>query len=162
MTNNIPDVIPEDIRQQLLANGTVPGAKEGIEIDGKQWTNPDWPIITGVDGPIETSPGGKYISPIFVPSEGQEPGDWSPLINGDPNPQLGILISIGPPDSIRNTNSPLLNRLGSGGADSGGGSSNAGGGIPGGPNPPFIVKQTPQEAIDRVIHCNCDCWDLIG
>lgn len=162
MTNNIPDVMPEDIRQQLLANGTVPGATEGIEIDGKQWTNPDWPLLTGVDGPIETSPGGKYISPIFVPLEGQEPGDWSPLINGDPNPQLGILISIGPPDSIRNTNSPLLNRLGSGGADSGGGSSNAGGGIPGGPNPPFILKQTPEEAIDRVIHCNCDCWDLIG
>ena len=44
----------------------------------------------------------------------------------------------------------------------GGGGSNSGGGQPSGPNPPFIPPQTAEEAIDKVIHCNCDCWDLIS
>jgi len=33
---------------------------------------------------------------------------------------------------------------------------------PGQPNPPYVPAQSAQDAIDRVIHCNCDCWDLIG
>jgi len=165
INNNISDILPPDIKNQQLANGTVPGAKEGIEINGAEFVIPSWPVITGVDGPIDSGPGGIYVSPTFVPIEQTTPGSYDPLINGDPNPQIGPLVAVGPPDVIAGQSVPNAedpNDTTNFGVSTGNAGVNSGGGTPGGPRPPFIPQQSTEEAIDHVIHCNCDCWDLIG
>ena len=164
INNNISDKIPLGIRDTLNANGTAPGAKEGIQIGDIKWVNPEFPDVFGPGGPIPGG-GGKYIPPNFVPIEGEAPGTLDPIINGDDNPQVGPTVSIGPPEVIISSLPPLFGgdpaRVVPPEGDQGDGF-NSGGGKPSGPNPPYLPPQTAQEAIDKVIHCNCDCWDLIG
>ena len=165
VNNNISDLLPPDIKNKQLANGTVEGAKEGIEINGAEFVIPSWPVIAGVDGPIESGPGGIYVSPTFVPISSEKPGSYDPLINGDPNPQIGPIVSVGPPEVIagqRVPNAEKPNDITNFSSGPGNVGVNNGGGKPGGPRPPFIPKQSTAEAIEHVIHCNCDCWDLIG
>tara|TARA_R110000744_G_scaffold16144_2_gene44640 strand:- start:1205 stop:4279 length:3075 start_codon:yes stop_codon:yes gene_type:complete len=175
LNNNIDDKIPETILQTLLANGTVPGAREGIEINDKVWVNPEFPVIDGIDGHEFTPPGGKFVAPWFVPITGSKPGDWSPIINDEPVPQIGEAVSAGPTDTIIALPSQTLNSIallsqtlsaddsaGGGGSAGRGGPDNDSGGRPGAPRLPWVAPFSTSDAIESVIRCNCDCWDLIG
>jgi len=164
LNNNISDKLPKNVQDALHGNGTFPRANEGIPVGDIEWVNPGFPDIFGPDGPT-IGPGGKYVSPTFVPIDKSTPGSIDPILNNDPNPQVGPVVANGPPELIISTLPPLFTgdpvrktRPDGGG----GGGSNSGGGQPSGPNPPFIPPQTAEEAIDKVIHCNCDCWDLIS
>ena len=164
LNNNISDKIPQNIQDTLHGNGTFPRSNEGIPVGDIEWVNPGFPDIFGPDGP-QIGPGGKYVSPTFVPIEKSTPGSIDPILNNDPNPQVGPVVADGPPELIISTLPPLFtgdpdrkDRPEGGQGDG----SNAGGGQPGAPNPPFIPLQTVDSAIEKVIHCNCDCWDLIS
>lgn len=164
LNNNISDKIPQNIQDTLHGNGTFPRSNEGIPVGDNEWVNPGFPDIFGPDGP-QIGPGGKYVSPTFVPIEKSTPGSIDPILNNDSNPQVGPVVADGPPELIISTLPPLFtgdpdrkDRPEGGQGDG----SNAGGGQPGAPNPPFIPLQTVDSAIEKVIHCNCDCWDLIS
>jgi len=165
INNNISDVVSPNTINTLVVNGTVPGAQEGIEIGDSEWVNPGWPQISIPGGPDITPPGvvdnGSYLEPL----EGVAPGDFTPLFTEIQYPVIGPVISVGPPDII--TRGPNDGNEGEPGeSDFEGGNTNpgtnSGGGEPGGPDNPFVPKQSAESAIEQVIHCNCDCWDLLG
>ena len=165
INNNIPDTISPSTIQTLITNGTVPGAQEGIVIDDIQWVNPSWPQIGPPGSPPVTAPGVVDDGFFLIPTAGEEPGDFTPLFTDTEYPVIGSIISVGPPDTIIRTpgegteDNPTDTQFGGGG---GGGGTDSGGGEPSGPDNPFVPKQSAQSAIDQVIHCNCDCWDLLG
>ena len=165
LNNNIPDKTPASTVQTLITNGTVPGALEGIVINDTEWVNPGWPTLGPPGSPDVTAPGVVDNGVILTPLSGTSPGDFTPLTTNVQYPVIGPVISVGPPDTITpnpndpNDSDPTTNTPGGGG---GGGGTNSGGGDPSGPNNPFVPKQSAQSAIDQVIHCNCDCWDLLG
>lgn len=165
LNNNIPDRTPASTIRTLVTNGTVPGALEGIVIGDTEWVNPGWPQIDLPGGVQTTAPGVVDNGVFLTPISGTGPGDFTPLTTDVEYPVIGPVISIGPPDTIDggpndpNEGEPTTNIPGGGG---GGGGTNSGGGTPSGPNTPFVPPQSVQSAIDKVIHCNCDCWDLLG
>ena len=165
INNNIPDTISPSTIQTLITNGTVPGAQEGIVIDDIQWVNPGWPQIGPPGSPPVTAPGVVDDGFFLIPTAGEEPGDFTPLFTDTEYPVIGSIISVGPPETIIRTpgegteDNPSSTTPPDGG---GGGGTDSGGGEPSGPDNPFVPKQSAQSAIDQVIHCNCDCWDLLG
>lgn len=165
LNNNIPDRTPASTIRTLVTNGTVPGALEGIVIDNIEWVNPGWPQIDLPGGVVTTAPGVVDNGVFLTPISGTGPGDFTPLTTDVEYPVIGPVISVGPPDTVvsgptdPNEGEPTTNIPGGGG---GGGGTNSGGGTPSGPNTPFVPPQSVQSAIDKVIHCNCDCWDLLG
>jgi hypothetical protein len=165
LNNNIPDRTPASTIRTLVTNGTVPGALEGIVIGDTQWVNPGWPQIDLPGGVVTTAPGVVDNGVFLTPISGTGPGDFTPLTTDVEYPVIGPVISVGPPDTVvsgpndPNEGQPTTNTPG--GGDAGGGT-NSGGGTPSGPNTPFVPPQSVQSAIDKVIHCNCDCWDLLG
>ena len=165
INNNIPDTISPARTQRLVTNGTVPTAVEGVEIDGLNWVNPSWPYVEPPGGDEPQGPGGYDGGNGFIPTSKEIPGSYAPLYEGDPNPQIGPIVSVGPPDSIDIDTDSELGEWWVGSPyqpppqDP---SINSGGGRPAPGQLPFVPTQSTQEAIEKVIHCNCDCWDLIG
>ena len=165
LNNNIPDKIPASTIRTLVTNGTVPGAQEGIVINGVEWVNPGWPTLGPPGSPAITAPGVVDNGVFLTPLTGTAPGSFTPLTTNVQYPVIGPVISVGPPDTVPGTDrdpndgEPSTNTPGGGG---GGGGSNSGGGVPSGPNNPFVPAQSVESAIEKVIHCNCDCWDLIS
>mgnify|MGYP003627645985 CR=1 FL=1 len=189
INNNIPDSLSEFDASVIQTNGTLEGAREGIELDGKEWMNPKWVNVIGPGLPPFTPPGGVVGPGDFTPINSTVPGTFAPLFDDVEFPQIGPLVSAGIPNTI--VGDPFtgtfdfdIGPAGTGGiTTSGGGTGGAGvsgnddsrlppatitpgfdnnGVPPGQPNPPYVPAQSAQDAIDRVIHCNCDCWDLIG
>ncbi len=165
LNNNIPDKIPASTIRTLVTNGTVPGAQEGIVINGVEWVNPGWPTLGPPGSPTVTAPGVVDNGVFLTPLSGTAPGSFTPLTTNVEYPVIGPVISVGPPDTVPGTDrdpndgEPSTNTPGGGG---GGGGTDSGGGTPSGPNNPFVPKQSVESAIEKVIHCNCDCWDLLG
>jgi hypothetical protein len=165
LNNNIPDRTPASTIRTLVTNGTVPGALEGMVIGDTEWVNPGWPTLGPPGSPEVTAPGVVDNGVFLTPISGTGPGDFTPLTTDVEYPVIGPVISVGPPDTVvsgpnnPNEGEPTTNIPG--GGEQGGGT-NSGGGTPSGPNNPFVPPQSVQSAIDKVIHCNCDCWDLLG
>jgi hypothetical protein len=156
--SNIPDAPELSLVKTLLANGTVPGAVDGIASpNGNEYTLPAWfnNIIDGEE--IVPKPEGLYVSPTgFQQTEGLNDGDITPILNGDPNPVVALLVPAGPiilpenrtdsvviiaPPSEYNPNN-----------------------LPPNLDPNYTSSTllpstlSVQQAIDSVVDCNCDCW----
>ena len=171
MNNNISDIMDDDIVNSLLTNNTVPGAITGIgpigDI-GATYTNPAWPIIEvdGGDGDIGSgsiSPAGQFIDGIFYPMSCIEIGTYFQFLQGNPYPQVGALINCGTVDGPTQPFLGSLLNIGGGGIPSSPGTV-----VIGPPETPTFSpgtiptgQPTVEEAIEQVILCNCDCWDLI-
>jgi hypothetical protein len=153
LDNNIPDTLDIEQEKQLMLNGTIPGALEGISsvstnIDG----NVSTPIYTIPANPTCPQPYNYYDNGLKIITGNYVPGGIQPILNGDPNP-------------IVNPNSP------------------SGPGVdPAAPINPFVINQnvntfpaptvnsdytgstlcpstySVNEAVDNVVACNCDCW----
>ena len=165
LNNNIPDKTPASTIRTLVTNGTVPGALEGVVQGALEWVNPGWPYIGPPGNTTIQTPGVVASSTALTPIGGEAPGSFTPLTTDVAYPVIGPVINVGPPENVPgNSNDPNDGDPGENtpGDGSGGGGNNGGGGEPSGPNNPFVPRQSVQSAIEKVIHCNCDCWDLIG
>lgn len=165
--NNIPDQLQDEKIKQLITNGTLPAAALNSGILSS--TNPAWPSNILEDAVITPVPRGKY-----VPKEGYQPlpvtipGDITEIIEKDPNPASGPLIGAGPttnpvtgpgtitgPGTRPDTNFPIIIQPSP---------ENNPTNLPINLDPRYtdstLLPAVPsvQEAIDRVIECNCDCW----
>jgi len=174
MNNNIPDIMPPDIVNSLNTNNTVPGAVTGIgpNSNGKGlYTNPAWPVIGDPFDPSDINnggikPPGQFIEGIFYPMSCIEIGTFVQLILGNPYPQVGALINCG---TVDGPTQPFLDPLAGTGGVAGSTGGVAGKTVVIGPpeTPTFSPGTIPtgqptvEEAIEQVILCNCDCWDLI-
>lgn len=161
--NNIPNTLSPSTSKTLLANGTAPGALDGIESpNGNVYTIPAYFTSTQDGNTILPNPNGYYVSSDlsndygFKPTNSTSDGDITPILNGDSNPVVASVVPSGP---VIVPNNPIGN---------------------------IVIIQTPPEydpnnlppnldpnyinstmmqstpsvsgAIDQVIHCNCDCW----
>jgi len=143
LDNNLSDRLNVDLERSLMTNGVLSDAVEGIgSPNGNIYTLPAWPEnttpITYVNDENDTA----LITELI-------PGDITPILNGDDNPIVNPRVPAGP--------GPIF------------------------PEPPidiFVVdQQLPpsvnsnftgttlkpstyniNNAIDKVIECNCDCW----
>jgi len=151
--NNIPDTPAPSLVRTLLANGTVPGAVDGIG----DYTLPAWPTNTMDGEEIVPEPEGLYVSPTgFQQTEGLNEGDITPILDGDPNPVVAFLVPAGPaiiPES--RTDSVVIIAPPSEYNPAN---------LPANLDPNYINSTvlpstlSIQKAIAHVIDCNCDCW----
>jgi hypothetical protein len=164
--NNIPDELSDDEIKQVTTNGTLPGAKDGIN----GYTNPAWPSIE-LGNDIKTPvPSGVYIPPNlantpdlnnndlpgFQPKASTAPGDITSIIENSPVPVVAPIIATGPTVSpIDPADYPIIIQPAPAYDPTN---------LPSNLDPNYIsstlMPSVPsvQEAIDRVIECNCDCW----
>jgi hypothetical protein len=143
LDNNLADRLSVDLTRQLMTNGVLPGAVEGIESpNGNIYTLPAWPE--------DTNPVAYWDcdeSTIRI-ATGLQDGDIDPLLDGNECPIVNPEVPQGegpipePPINIFVVDNPL---------------------------PPEIntdytgttLKPSTydiNDAIDKVIECNCDCW----
>ena len=163
--SNIPDGPPSSLVKTLIANGTAPGAVDGIASpNGEEYTLPAWPanIIDGEE--MVPEPEGLYVSPDLSPelepgfqqTAGFNDGDITPILDGDPNPVVAQLVPAGPVVVPENRTDnvviiappPEYNPAN----------------LPVNLDPNYISSTmlpstlSIQKAIDHVVACNCDCW----
>lgn len=144
LDNNLNDDLDEPLKEQLLVNGTLCGAVEGVESEnGCIYTLPAWPENTNpyayFDGEtklVEETTNGNIIILML--------GDDYPIMN--PEVPIGPSIVIDPTLIDNTPNYQLPNRL---------------------PveldttytgTPLLPSTYSVSDAIDKVIECNCDCW----
>jgi hypothetical protein len=189
LDNNIEDKLPYDQQKILIANGTLPTARYDPNIPSgsitANTTNPfssttvTGPISTTVPAtPIQLDPIGNviYTTPIgiYVPADntylvinplfgGQTPpipidngNAWTPYTPGNATPNI-VTISANLVDSN------VTHHVGTPGSWAGTPYPNI---VPPPLNTWYSSKTlypstyTVQQAIDEVIRCNCDCWQL--
>jgi hypothetical protein len=175
MNNNIPARFNNELITTLITNGTVRGAARGVPIDDVEWTIPAWPYNPAPGLPSSPVPttrfqDGEVLVGTTVPGE-----TFDPIIIGIENPQIGPFTTIGPFTPPGQSGGGAEN--GDGGIGGGDGDTGEGGGGDGTGSPPIIRPPGPQapgpntilpsvptvdEAIEQVISCNCDCWDILG
>jgi len=156
LDNNIPDTLPYDQQKALIANGTLPTGTANPNIPGGTGTAP-----TIIPNPAQTNSNGNVVTtePIgvydpatdnYLPTDpnynGQVPptplDDGSAFIIVDPT----VPTYIGTPGSF--AGSPYTNLI-----------------------PPelnswyasrtlYPSTYTVSQAIEEVVRCNCDCWQL--
>jgi hypothetical protein len=159
--NNIPDTPAPSLIKTLLANGTVPGAVDGIAgiacPNSEEYTLPAWPTNT-IDGEeIIPEPEGLYVSPTgFQQTAGLNDGDITPILDCDPNPVVAFLVPAGPAIFPENrTDSVVIIAPPSEYNPAN---------LPANLDPNYISSTvlpstlSVQKAIDNVVDCNCDCW----
>lgn len=144
LDNNLKNDLDESLKEQLLVNGTLCGAVEGVESEnGCIYTLPAWPENTEpyayFDGDTklieETVPGNILTLilgveyPIVNPQVPAGPGDviGPGLIDNTPNFQIPDPLPVELDTTY--TGTPLL-----------------------------PSTYNVNDAIDKVIECNCDCW----
>jgi hypothetical protein len=149
LDNNIPDSLSDAQVKQLTTNGLLPDPS----IDS--YTLPAWatnkdPITNETINPI---PNGIFSNGQFNQTNEVAAGDIIPIIENQPNPVVSTLIPVGPEIETPLTEPYII-------------------AVPIQVNPaipPQLDTQytsstllpaspTIQEAIDKVIECNCDCW----
>lgn len=167
LNNNIPDTFPNDDQQQLLANGLKCGAEDGV--DGGNGLKFTIPAFAGTQDCDKNS---------------LEPDKQTYFDNTQQalvKPATFIKANISPLLSDAASCNTLAPQIPSGiGGDSGGGSGNVASVLSTG-IPNFLTGDTGnvivdtlnidfisnnlfpstlnvQQAIDKVIECNCDCW----
>lgn len=159
--NNIPDAPSPSLVKTLLANGTVPGAVDGIAgiacPDSGEYTLPAWPTNTMDGEEIVPEPEGLYVSPTgFQQTAGLNDGDITPILACDPNPVVALLVPAGPAILPENrTDSVVIIAPPSEYNPAN---------LPPNLDPNYISSTvlpstlSVQKAIDHVVDCNCDCW----
>lgn len=167
LDNNMPSTMNIDIKKRLMLNGTVPGAIEGVPSNTLPNTIPGEgeyppPIYTIPSNPTNVVPINYYDTPngtIKVISN-LTPGNIAPILSGDPNPIVNPLVPVGPGDNSDNNgddenNRPINPFVPNPNID---------------PFPPLPINTdytgsttipstySVNDAINKVIECNCDCW----
>lgn len=159
--NTIPDELSDIEAKTVTTNGILPGAISGIEgPDGRIWTPPAYPVNLDAEGnETQSIPKGKYDPslPEFQRTTGEfREGDISAIIDGQDNPAItaqvsvGVLISepVSPAQSFAISSPEEFDQLE----------------LPLNLNPKYtssvlsVAVSDVDEAIERVIECNCDCW----
>jgi hypothetical protein len=149
LDNNIPDSLSDAQVKQLTTNGLLPDPS----IDS--YTLPAWatnkdPITNETINPI---PNGIFSNGQFNQTNEVAAGDIIPIIENQPNPVVSTLIPVGPEIETPLTEPYII-------------------AVPIQVNPAIppqldtqytsstLLPSSPtiQEAIDKVIECNCDCW----
>jgi hypothetical protein len=147
LDNNMPDRLDINLEKRLMSNGTLPGAVEGINgPDGNIYTIPAWPENTNPvaywdcdQNTLRLATGLKQGSVLCILE-----GDGCPIVNPEVPAGEGPIYpeSLVEPMNIFAVEQPL---------------------------PPEIntdytgttLKPSTydvNDAIDKVIECNCDCW----
>jgi hypothetical protein len=178
LDNNIPDSLSDAQVKQLTTNGVLPNPGIGpVSTTIPAWATNKDPITNETINPI---PNGVFANGQFNQTNEVAPGDITPIIENQPNPVVSTLVPVGP--QIQ----PFIGGTGIGGTGIGGtgigGTGIGGEGVP--ISEPYIISvpiqvnpaippqldtqytsstllpasPTIQEAIDKVIECNCDCW----
>ncbi len=107
------------------------------------------PVVPNSITPIEIGNNTGYL-----PGDGTKPGDLTPIYNGDPNPVVGPLVPVGPFRVRENPDIIII------GPPSDLNPNN----LPPNLNPDYtgstLFPSSPgiDDAIEKVIECNCDCW----
>ena len=105
------------------------------------------PVLTSIVPFIEGDTG-------YLPGDGTKPGDLTPIYNGDPNPVVGPLVPVGPFLTRENPDIIII------GPPSDLNPNN----LPPNLDPDYtgstLFPSSPgiDDAIEKVIECNCDCW----
>jgi hypothetical protein len=143
LDNNISDQLDINLEKRLMSNGTLPGAVEGIEApDGNIYTIPAWPENTN---PIAYWDCDANALRIVT---GLKEGTVLPILEGDGCPIVNPEVPVGPgpfpepPINIFVVEDPLPPEI----------NTNYTG---------TTLKPSTydvNDAIDKVIECNCDCW----
>ena len=144
LDNNLPIAMDIDLEKQLMLNGTLCGAVEGIQ-------SPCGDCVYTIPADATTEPYNYYDNGLKIIT-GCKPGSIEPILNCDPNPIVNNCTPVGPgptpPTPINpfvidpNVNTfpvPVIN------SD-----------YTGTTLKPSIYNVN--DAIDKVIECNCDCW----
>jgi hypothetical protein len=162
--NNIPSELSDEEIKQVTTNGTLPGAKDGIN----GYTNPAWPANEFGNDIKTPVPTGVYIPPNlsntadldelpgFQPKATTAPGDITSILENSPVPVVAPIVATGPTVSLINPSDfPIIIQPAPAYDPTN---------LPPNLDPNYIsstlMPSVPsvQEAIDRVIECNCDCW----
>ncbi len=128
-----------------------PGSIGGYPPPNLGGTPVDSTFPTG-DLPVAPVPTGNNTG--YLPGDGTKPGDLTPIFNGDPNPIVGPLVPVGPFQTREDPDIIII------GPPSDLNPNN----LPPNLNPDYtsstLSPSSPgiEEAIDKVIECNCDCW----
>jgi len=149
LDNNLTDRLSVDLTRQLMSNGVLPGAVEGIESpNGNIYTLPAWPEDTN---PVAYWDCAEQT--IRLATELKEgnidsllDGNECPIVNPEvpegegpiPEPPINIFV-VGGPEGVPNPLPPQINSDYTG----------------------TTLKPSTydiNDAIDKVIECNCDCW----
>lgn len=177
LDNNIPTGISAMDQKTLLTNNTIPAGINNViesptltlinaspEVYGNitngvtGFTNPAW-SANEIDGTVIVPiPNGVYVPSDsnlvgeFIPSLSSTDGDISPILNGNPVPVVNTVVPAGldpiAPPRIVTIAAP--NQLDTN--------------ISSNLNPEYTgstmlpSSYSINEAIDKVIECNCDCW----
>lgn len=155
LDNNLLDKLPPGLERKLMVNGVLPGAVEGIPSrNGNIYTIPAWPDNTKPIRYISVDDVGNINdTPITIDTVREitelTPGGINPILDGDPNPIVNpeVPVGIGPIYPDPNINIFVIDD----------------------PLPPQINTNFTgttllpstydvNDAIDKVIECNCDCW----
>jgi hypothetical protein len=169
LDNNINDTLPYDQQKVLIANGTLPTGLSNPNIpSGSTTANPNDPFI-----PNTTIPSTPVVIRDGVEIVPQPPGNIN-VVTGEyviTNPDVGGLTGLTDPNGLTNPN--LVNQQPGSPIDIG--LSEIPGSFAGSPYTDLIPPNlnawytsstlmpstyTVNEAIDEVVRCNCDCWNL--
>lgn len=177
LDNNIPTVMSGMDQKTLTTNNTIPAGINNViesptltlintspEVYGNitngviGFTNPAWSVNELGGEKITPIPHGIYIPSDtnlvgdFIPALSSTEGDISPILNGDPIPVVNTIVpaALAPviPPRIVTVTAP--NQLDTN--------------VPFNLDPDYTgstmlpASYTVDEAIDKVIECNCDCW----
>ena len=149
LDNNIPDSLSDTQVKQLTTNGLLPDPSTDNYTLPAWATNKD-PITNETINPI---PNGVFSNGQFNQTNEVTFGDIIPIIENQQNPVVSTLVSVGPEIETPLTEPYIIS-------------------VPIQVNPaipPQLDTQYTsstllpassniQEAIDKVIECNCDCW----
>jgi hypothetical protein len=163
LDNTIPDTMSDEQLKQLTTNGVLPNPGMGpVSTTIPAWANT---IDCQTGELLYPIPNGVFANGQFNQTNEVAFGDIIPIIEGQENPVVSTLVPVGP--QIQ----PFVS-----------GTSISGEGVP--ISEPYIIavpiqvnpaippqldtqytsstllpaSPTIQEAIDKVIECNCDCW----
>jgi hypothetical protein len=152
--NNIPDALTDTQLIQLTTNGVLPD-QNGIQGECNSYTMPAWSNTTDCStGQIITPiPNGVFTDNSYKQTAGVTKGDITPILTECGDISVSTIIPVGPEIETPITEPYIIS-------------------VPIQVNPAIppqldtqytsstLLPASPniQEAIDKVIECNCDCW----
>lgn len=155
LDNNIPDGLNQTQLKQLTTNGTLPNDPNGIQGECNTFTTPAWPsnIDPVTNAQISPVPAGVFTNGTFKVITSTTPGDITPILTQCGDVSVNTLVPAGPEIETPIEDPYII-------------------AVPIQVNPAIppqldtqytsstLLSASPniQEAIDKVIECNCDCW----
>lgn len=153
LDNQIPESLTQLEVKQLITNGLLPDPEYGYRGDCTGYTIPAWPthfdVTTG--NIIYPVPTGIFSDGLYKRTTSTSAGDIIPILTECGDIAVGPIIPTGPEEEPDDSSPPII-------AD-----------------PPDVVppeldpdytdsgllpgRYNISDAINRVIECNCDCWE---